>query len=398
MLLSLGLIFILGIFVGKIFNKLKLPSLLGMLIVGIILSPSVLNVIDSYTIEISPILRKIALIIILMRAGMNLDIKKLKQVGRPAMLMCFVPASFEILGIVILAPMFLGVSQLEALVIGTVLSAVSPAVIVPKMLKLKEKGYGQNKSIPEMIMAGASVDDVFVIVLFTTFSGLLKNGDINAESFMVIPTSIIFGVLGGTIIGVFIYMLFKYIKISLNQQIIVILGISFLFLAFEDSLKGLFIGFSGSLAVMALGITLRVKNENTIKKLSEKFSSLWSGAEILLFVLVGVTVDINYVFKAGLSVVILILLALIFRIIGVLLCLVKSNLNNKEKAFTVMAYMPKATVQAAIGGLPLSMGLAIGDITLTVAVISILITAPIGAFLIDFFHKKLLYHTNLNKS
>lgn len=397
MLFTFALIFLGGVFLGKVFQFLKLPNLLGMLIAGILLGPSVLNLIDPSTAAISSDLRKIALIIILTRAGMNLDINKLKKVGRPAILMCFVPACFEIVGVAILAPPLLGISVLEALVVGTVLAAVSPAVIVPKMLKLKEEGYGVNKSIPQIIMAGASVDDVFVIVLFTTFSELVKTGNVNALNFLTIPTSIIFGIIGGVICGVILHILFNKIKTTTDQKVLIILSISFLFLTLEKSLDGLFVGFSGSLAVMSLGIFLNIKDNKQTEKLAEKFGALWSGAEILLFVLVGATVNVNYAISSGINTVLLILLVLIFRILGVFACLLKTNLNIKEKVFMAMSYIPKATVQAAIGGLPLAMGLAVGDTALTVAVVSILITAPVGAFLVDIFYKKCLTHTVENK-
>jgi len=393
MLLSLALIFILGIALGKFFNRINMPSLLGMLLTGIMLSPYVFNLIDENILNISSELRKIALIIILSRAGMNLDLRELKKVGRPAFLMCFVPACFEILGITILAPILLGVTHLEAIVIGTVVSAVSPAIIVPKMLKLKDEGYGTNKSIPQLIMAGASVDDVFVIVLFTTFSGLLQSGEMNSASFLVIPTSVIFGSIGGFIVGILLYFLFTKVQLNTNYKVLTILSLSFLFLTFEDSLNG-FIGFSGTLAVMSLGISLKIKNNDMTKGISNKFSSLWAAAEILLFVLVGATVNPSSIISSGFNVVLLIILALIFRVTGVLCCLIKSDLNVKERLFVSVSYLPKATVQAAIGGLPLAMGLSVGNVVLNVAVVSILVTAPIGAFLIDILYKKCLTKTN----
>lgn len=391
MLLSLALIFIIGMAIGKLFELVKLPSLIGMILTGIVLGPYCLNLLDRSILSISTELRQIALIIILTRAGMNLDIAELKKVGRPAFLMCFVPACFEIVGMLIFAPMLFDLSLLESLVLGTIVAAVSPAVIVPRMLKLKDENYGTKKAIPQLVMAGASVDDVFVIVLFTAFSTLLQTGELNYSSFLVIPTSIIFGILGGVIIGYIMSQVFAKIHIEDTAKVIIILSVSFLLVTFESYIDGS-IGFSGLLAVMALGLTLRSKKLELTKRLSAKFSKLWVAAQVLLFVLVGACVDISYAVQAGLLAIVLVLAVLIFRAVGVMLCLIKSNLNKKERVFTVISYMPKATVQAAIGGLPLAMGLACGNTVLSVAVLSILITAPVGAFLIDRSYKKLLTH------
>lgn len=389
MLLSLALVFLCGMALGGIFQKLRLPSLLGMLLTGVLLGPYVLNLLDSSILSISTDLRQIALIIILVRAGLNLDIQDLKRVGRPAILMCFVPACFEIVGILILAPIFLGITLLEAAIMGTVLAAVSPAVIVPRMLKLMDGGYGTSKSIPQMIMAGASVDDVFVIVLFTAFTGLAKGGGITPVRFLTIPTSIAFGLVGGIITGRLLSLLFSKAHIRDSGKVVIILSISFLLVAVEHRLTGV-IGFSGLLAIMAMGATLQQRKHEVSKRLSGKFSKLWVCAEVLLFVLVGATVNISYAWNAGLATVALIFCMLVFRMVGVFVCLVKTSLNKKERIFSALAYIPKATVQAAIGGLPLEMGLACGDIVLTVAVLAILITAPLGAALVDATYKKLL--------
>lgn len=394
MLLSIALVFLCGMTLGKIFEKLKLPSLLGMIATGIILGPYVLDLLDNSILEISKDLRQIALIIILTRAGLNLDIKDLKKVGRSAVLMCFIPASFEILGMIIFAPLFLGITRLEAAIIGTIIAAVSPAVIVPRMLKLMENGYGVKKSIPQMIMAGASIDDVFVIVLFTAFTKLAQGGEINLNNFLVIPISIFLGLLGGILMGWGLSILFSKFHIRDSGKVLIILSISFLLVTLEQHLDGV-IGFSGLLAVMAMGATIQQKKYELSKRLSGKFSKLWVGAEVLLFVLVGAIVDINYALKAGLFSIVLIFCVLVFRMIGVFLCLVKTKLNKKERLFSAIAYMPKATVQAAIGGIPLAMGLACGDIALTVAVLAILITAPLGAVLIDVTYNKLL-EKNIN--
>lgn len=393
MLLSLALVFLCGMTLGAIFQKLKLPSLLGMLLTGILLGPYVLNLLDPVILNISTDLRQIALIIILTRAGLNLDIKDLRKVGRPAILMCFVPACFEIVGVVIFAPLLLGITRLEAAIMGTVIAAVSPAVIVPKMLKLMESGYGTQKSIPQMIMAGASVDDVFVIVLFTAFTGLAQGGTITPIRFLTIPTSIIFGLLGGIVIGLLLSLLFTKTHMRDSIKVVVILCASFLMVTLEHRMTGV-IGFSGLLAVMALGATLQQRKYEVSKRLSAKFSKLWVCAEVLLFVLVGATVNIQYARKAGILSAMLIFCVLLFRMTGVFVCLLKTKLNKKERIFSAFAYMPKATVQAAIGGLPLAMGLACGDIVLTVAVLSILITAPLGAALVDATYKKLLGRTS----
>lgn len=389
MLFSLTLIFLSGIIVGSIFNRLKLPQLIGMLLTGIILGPFLLNLLDPKILSISADLRQIALIIILTRAGLNLDINDLKKVGRPAVLMCFVPATFEILGMIIFAPKFLGLGLLDSAILGTVIAAVSPAVIVPKMLKLMEEGYGADRSIPQMIMAGASVDDVFVIVLFTSFIGLASTGSFSMLNLIKIPTSILFGISVGFLCAILLIYLFKKIHIRDSLKVIIILNISFLLVTFEHSLTGI-IGFSGLLAIMSMGAGIQGKNTILSKRLSIKYSKLWIPAEVMLFVLVGATVNIKYALGASIPAILLIITVLIFRMIGVFLCLVGTSLSYRERLFCMIAYCPKATVQAAIGSIPLSMGLPSGNIILTVAVLSILITAPLGAFAIDISYKKLL--------
>jgi len=389
MLFSLTLIFLSGIILGSIFNRLKLPQLIGMLLTGIILGPFLLNLLDPKILSISADLRQIALIIILTRAGLNLDINDLKKVGRPAVLMCFVPATFEILGMIIFAPKFLGLGLLDSATLGTVIAAVSPAVVVPKMLKLMEEGYGTDRSIPQMIMAGASVDDVFVIVLFTSFIGLASNGTFSMLNLIKIPTSILFGISVGFLCAVLLIYLFKKIHMRDSLKVIIILNISFLLVTFEHSLTGI-IGFSGLLAIMSIGTGIQAKNTILSKRLSIKYSKLWITAEVMLFVLVGATVNIKYALGASIPAILLIITVLIFRMAGVFLCLVGTSLSYRERLFCMIAYCPKATVQAAIGSIPLSMGLPSGNIILTVAVLSILITAPLGAFAIDISYKKLL--------
>lgn len=389
MLTSLALIFLCGLLLGSIFQKIKLPPLLGMIITGIILGPHTLNLIDQSVLSISSDLRQIALIIILTRAGLNLDINSLKKVGRPAILMCFLPACFEIIGMVLLAPPLLGISILDALIMGTVVAAVSPAVIVPKMLKLIETGYGKDKSIPQMIMAGASVDDVFVIVLFTSFTGLAQGESFSPISLIQVPISIILGLGLGILIGILIGFFFKKVHMRDSIKVIIILSISFLLVTLENSLKGI-VPISGLIAIMSIGISLQKIRSDASKRISTKFSKLWVAAELMLFVLVGATVDIKYAFSAGIMAILLIFGVLVFRMIGVLICLIKTKLNKKERIFCMIAYCPKATVQAAIGYIPLTMGLSCGNIVLTVAVLSILITAPLGAFFIELLYKRLL--------
>lgn len=397
MLLSVALIFIIGMSLGKLFQRGGLPPLLGMLLTGIILGPYMLNLLDDSILMISAELRQMALIIILVRAGLNLDLQDLKKVGRPAVLMCFVPACFEIFGMILLGPKLLGLSMLEAAILGTVIAAVSPAVIVPRMLKLMTEGYGTKKSIPQMVLAGASVDDVFVIVLFTSFTSLAQGGTIDLSVLLSVPLSILFGIFVGGITGKLLSKGFRYFHIRDTSKVIIVLSISFLFVTLENWLSNI-VGFSGLLAVMALGIALHQTNPSVAKRLSLKFSKLWSGAEILLFVLVGALININYALNAGLIAIMIVLGSLVFRMVGVFVSLLGTNLNANEKRFTAMAYTPKATVQAAIGGIPLAMGLPSGEVILTVAVISIIITAPIGAVLIDQTYSKLLSKDKVHTS
>lgn len=389
MIISLAYIFLTAMSLSFIFKKLKVPSLLAYIITGILLGPYVLNIIDSSILNISSELRQIALIIILIRAGITLNIEDLKKVGRPAILMCFLPACFEMIGMCLLAPKFLGISLLEAAIMGAVIAAVSPAVIVPKMIKLIEDGYGKKNSIPQLILAGASVDDVFVIVMFTAFTGLATGKDIDIWQFVNIPISIVLGIVLGLIVGFILIKLFKRIHMRDTVKVVILLSMSFIFVTLENWLKET-ISISGLIAVMSMGIIINRKYSILAKRITGKFAKLWVVAEIMLFVLVGASVNINYALNAGIKTVILILCVLIFRMLGVFVCLLKTKLSNKEKIFCMIAYIPKATVQAAIGGVPLAMGLDCGEIVLTVAVIAILITATLGAFGIDFTYKKLL--------
>ena len=389
MLLSISLILILGMFMGWICRKMKLPALLGMLITGIILGPYGLNLLDGSILGISAELRKIALIIILTRAGLGLDLSGLKKIGRPAVLMCFVPASFELLGMILLAPKLMGLSVLESAVMGAVLAAVSPAVVVPRMVKLMDEGYGVKEGIPQLILAGASVDDVYVIVLFSTFVGMMQGEGASILQFVNIPVSIFFGIAIGLFLGVLLAYFFKKVHIRDTSKVLIILSISFLLVVIEDKLTTA-ITFSSLIAVMFIGIGLQKKREAVAKRLSVKYGKLWVAAEVFLFVLVGATVNIEYLGKVGAKAFVVIIGALIFRMFGVFVCLLGTSLKRKERLFAMMAYTPKATVQAAIGGIPLALGLACGDTVLTVAVLAIVFTAPLGAFAIDLSYKKLL--------
>ena len=389
MLLSISLILILGMFMGWICRKMKLPALLGMLITGIILGPYGLNLLDGSILGISAELRKIALIIILTRAGLGLDLSGLKKIGRPAVLMCFVPASFELLGMILLAPKLMGLSVLESAVMGAVLAAVSPAVVVPRMVKLMDESYGVKEGIPQLILAGASVDDVYVIVLFSTFVGMMQGEGASILKFVNIPVSIFFGIAIGLFLGVLLAYFFKKVHIRDTSKVLIILSISFLLVVIEDKLTTA-ITFSSLIAVMFIGIGLQKKREAVAKRLSVKYGKLWVAAEVFLFVLVGATVNIEYLGKIGAKDFVVIIGALIFRMFGVFVCLLGTSLKRKERLFAMMAYTPKATVQAAIGGIPLALGLACGDTVLTVAVLAIVFTAPLGAFAIDWSYKKLL--------
>ena len=389
MLTSIAIILLFGLLVGWIFSKAKLPSLLGMIIVGIVLSPHGLNLVDESILTISGDLRQIALVIILTRAGLSLNFSDLKKVGRPAILMCFVPACIEMMGTIIFAPLLLNVSILDAAIIGSVMAAVSPAVVVPRMIKLIEDGYGTDKSIPQLILAGASVDDVFVIVVFTALTTLASTGEVSAISLIQIPTSILLGVLLGGAAGTILVWFFRRFHIRDSVKVLIILSVSFLLLELQNRLEGI-VPVSGLLAIMSMGIIINQKYDVLAKRLSVKYNKLWLGAEIFLFVLVGIAVDLKYALAAGVVMILLVILALVFRMMGVAVSLVKTKLNKKERLFCMVAYTPKATVQAALGTVPLAMGLSCGEIVLTVAVISILITAPFGAICVDNLYKKLL--------
>lgn len=389
MLFSLALIFLCGMGLGSLFTKLKLPGLLGMLLTGIVLGPSVLNLLDGSILAVSADLRQIALIIILTRAGLNLDLADLKKVGRPAVLLCFVPASFEILGALVLAPRLLGLSLAEAAVLGAVIAAVSPAVVVPKMLRLMDEGYGTQKSIPQMILAGASVDDVYVIVLFASFVSLAGGEGVSAVNFLEIPTAIVLGAAGGALCGWALGTLFLRVHMRDSAKVVLLLSASFLLVTVEDVMPAP-VGFSGLLAVMAMGIALQYRRREAAVRLSAKYAKLWVAAELILFVLVGAAVDVGAAARSGLAAIGLIFGALCFRMVGVFVCTLGTALSKKERLFCMLAYTPKATVQAAIGSVPLAMGLACGETVLTVAVLAILITAPLGSVAIERTYRKWL--------
>ena len=398
-LTSLGLIFLLGLLMAAVCQRIHLPRIIGMLLTGIILGPYVLDLLDVSILNISSELRQIALIIILLKAGLSLDLKDLKKVGRSAVMLACVPATCELLAFVIFAPMILNISRVDAAVMGAVLAAVSPAV--PRMVHLMESGYGTEKSIPQMILAGASCDDIYVIVLFSTFVGMAQGGQVNALDFVNIPVSILTGVLFGALVGWLLGQLFELLYrkgsyVRNSMKVIIIMGLSFLLMALETLLKGT-VAFSGLLAVVSMACALKMRAPKEVTgRLSEKFGKLWLAAEVVLFVLVGAAVDIRYTMEAGPAAVGMILLALLFRSAGVALCMLGTDLNKKERTFCVIAYLPKATVQAAIGSVPLSMGLSCGKIVLSVAVLAILITAPLGALGMDATYRKLLQKNGEN--
>lgn len=390
MLTSLGLVLLLGMALGALAKRLKLPSLVGMLIAGMILGPYALDLLSDSLLNISADLRQLALIIILTRAGLSLDVEALKRVGRPAVLMCFVPACFEILGMTLLAPRLLGVSTLDAAIMGAVVGAVSPAVIVPRMIRLSEEGWGVDRGIPQLILAGASVDDVFVIVMFTAFTGLASGGTgLTVGAVLGVPASILTGVAAGLLLGWLLAQWFRRVHMRDSVKVVILLSLDFLLVAAEDALEGIF-PFSGLLAVMGAGVGLQKWRTVVAQRLSLKFSKLWVAAEVALFVLVGAAVDLRYALSAGVMAILAVLGALCFRAVGVLVCVSGAHFSGKEKLFCVLGYLPKATVQAAIGGVPLAMGLGCGQIVLTVAVIAILVTAPLGALAIDRSYSKLL--------
>ena len=395
MLASLALIFLVGLAAAFLCRKIRLPRIIGMLVTGIVLGPYMLDFLDPKILGISAELRQMALIIILIKAGLSLSVTDLKKVGRPAVLMSFLPALFEIGAFVLLAPKLLHVTVTEAAIMGAVLGAVSPAVVVPRMVSLMEEGYGTDKQLPQLILAGASLDDVFVIVLFASFVGIEQGGSVRAADFVNIPVSVLLGILLGAAFGFVLAALFelahrKNDSIRQSVKVILLLGTAFLLMAVETWLDGI-VAVSGLLAVMSMACVVTARTRKDVSAdLSAKYGRLWLAAEVILFVLVGAAVDIRYTLEAGGMALVMILLALVFRSLGVLVCLIKTNLNTRERAYCVIAYLPKATVQAAIGSVPLSLGLPCGRMVLSVAVLSILVTAPLGAIGMDATYRKLL--------
>ena len=395
MLTSLSFVFLLGLAMAALCQKFKIPRIIGMLVTGILLGPCVLNWLSESILGISSELRQMALIIILLKAGLSLNLADLKKVGRPALMMSCVPASFEILAFVIFAPAILHISRVEAAVMGAVLGAVSPAVVIPRMVQLMETIYGTDQRIPQMIVAGASCDDIFVIVLFSTFTNMAQGGSAHVADFINIPVSILLGIALGAVAGYGLSLFFEtaYAKehyVRNSMKVILILGMSFFLMSVETWLKGK-VSVSGLLAVVSMAAVIRIKCIPKVsKRLSEKFGKLWIAAEVILFVLVGAAVDIRYTMQAGIAAVLMIFVGLMFRAVGVSLCMLGTKLNKKERLFCVIAYLPKATVQAAIGSVPLAMGLPCGQIVLSVAVLAILITAPLGAAGMDLTYDKLL--------
>ena len=389
-LLSLSIIFGFGVLGGFLFEKTKLPKLVWYIVLGILIGPSLLNIVDDTLISISSYLRQIALVIILTRSGLSLDLRQLKKIGRPAILMCFIPASFEIVGITIFGPMLLGVSYLEALLLGSVLAAVSPAVVVPRMIHLIDKGYGKEHAVPELIMAGASCDDIYVIVLFYSFKNLVATSSIDPWNIAQIPISIVSGVLLGALVGLSLVLIIRKLNLNKLLNVVLMLAFSFGMLALENALKQYF-SVSSLLGIIVMALLVNIFRKEEAKEIQKSYNALWSGFEILLFALVGIAVDAKYAFsKEGAIMVGLILIALVFRSVGVVICLIATKFTFKEKLFIIISYLPKATVQASIGGIALSEGLACGSIVLTAAVVSILLTATLGAALMDFTYKRLL--------
>lgn len=389
MLLSLSLVFLSGLAGAYIAQELRLPRIIGMLAAGIIVGPCCLGVLDEKILYISPDLRKLALVIILIKAGLSLNLEDLKRVGRPSLLLSFLPAAFEVAAVTFIAPLLFGISYTEAALLGSVLAAVSPAVVIPKMTELIDSRYGTGKSIPQMILAGASLDDIFVIVLFSTFLTASRSGTLNLSSFADIPVSVLSGIAAGIISGLILSRIMKSMKsLTLPHKVIMILSLALLLTGAEDMIKPYF-AFSGLLAVISSAAVVRVKDRDSAQE-AASFTKLWAGAEIILFVLIGSAVDINYTLRAGIPAILLLAFSLSVRSLGVILSLSGTALNRKERLFTVFSYLPKATVQAAIGGVPLAMGLSSGSLILSVAVLSIVVTAPLGALLMEVSYRKLL--------
>ncbi|VEU82018.1 cation:proton antiporter [Acholeplasma hippikon] len=389
LLLDLGLILILGFTVGLIFEKIKIPKIVGMIVIGILIGPSFLNLISPNMLGISSYLRNIALVIILTRSGLSIDYKKLKEAGLVAILMCFIPATFEIVGVMIFGPMLLGISLLEAVLLGSVLGAVSPAIVVPRMIKIKEEGYGRDKGISEIILTGASLDDIYTIVLFYAFLALNQTGNFDLLSLMNIPLQILLGLLIGLLLGYLLSIIYKKVNFNLTVKVLILFGVSLALVGFESVIEN-YIKYSGLVSIISMGIMILIQNKEEAEKIENVYKNMWTFFEIILFVLVGIAIDFKASVDFGFKPILVILLALVIRMIGVYICVLFSKLNQKERMFIMLSYIAKATVQASIGPIVLSVGLSVGPLILTTAVISIMISAPLGAYAIDLSYKKLL--------
>ena len=387
---SLAIIIVLGLLSNKLFEKMKLPGLLGMIIVGALIGPFGFNLLSDEILKSSEDFRKIALIVILLRAGLGIKRQDLKSIGKPAIKLSFIPGVLEGFTIIFISMKLFNFTFIQGGILGFIIAAVSPAVIVPAMLSLMDKGIGEEKNIPTLILAAASIDDVFAITIFSTFMGIYGGSKINIGiKLFTIPLSIILGIVIGSLIGLLLVGVFKRYHIRDTKKMLYILASAILLTTFETLIKSK-IEIAGLLGVMAIGFIILEKMPRVGKDMSLKFNKLWVFAEILLFVLVGAGVNIALALDAGIKGILLIIIGLMARSIGVSLSLIGSDLNTKEKLFCILAYIPKATVQAAIGGIPLAMGVESGDLILSLAVLSIIITAPIGAIAIKVSGPRLL--------
>lgn len=390
--LSLGLILFLGRLIGYTLDKLHVPGFIGMIVVGILLGPSVFNIIDLKILNISSELRQIALVVVLTRSGLNLNLRELKKVGRSAILMCFIPATFEIVAVGVSGHFLLNLSWFESFLLGCVLGAVSPAVISPRMIKLINDGYTKN-SIPQIILAGASADDTYTIILFYAFLGIVQNGSFDVLSVSLIPLTIISAIVLGIIFGIGLVYFYKKTNFKTVINVLVFFAFSLILLGLEELIKAYF-DISALITIMVMGMVVLYKLPKVASDLSDGFNKIWKFFEIFLFVLVGAAVEFKYILTAGGYGILVLAIGLLFRSLGVYLCVLGTKLDFKEKLFCIFAYLPKATVQASIGGIALSLGLECGGVVLAIAVLAIVITAPIGGFLIDIFGKRWLTKEN----
>lgn len=399
MFLSLSIIFLAGVLISVLFPKIRIPALIGFLLLGIGMKS--LNLMDDSLLQISSDVRNIALVIILLKAGLSLNFRDLKKVGRPAILLCFIPATFEIIAFSIFGPLFMGLTIVQSIIIGSVLGAVSPAVVVVRMTKLIDSNIGKERSIPQMIIAGSSADDVYCIVIFTALVNMLSHGgDFNPTTLIKIPTSLIFGVAAGILLGFGCSYLFKKIHIRDTYKIIILIGLSVLLLFVENILDSTPVSLSSFLGVMAMGIVVLAKRPVAAHRLTSKFDKIWVFSEMFLFVFVGTSVELKTIGTAGPLGIAGLFFAMAFRLLSTFLCLIKTKLTFKERLFVAISEIPKATVQAAIGGTLVGMQgldptlIPYANLVLTISVLSILIFAPIGAILMDTTYKALLVPKN----